>query len=277
MKRAAFQGFPIRKWLWRLTYPARIYIRRAPSPRGKGFLQRRIVQLALPASPATFEALLGDGNRIELEYRETLGISTLINGEFEKAERSYLASLLTEGSVAIDVGANIGMFSLSLAKAVGLTGKVISFEPVVETAKRLQRNAHLNRCTNITVHVVAVGDREGEIEIIASSDAAYSSTQSISKGNGEIREVPMTTLDTVWKSANLPKIDVIKIDVEGAEAMVARGAVRMLQTCRPVILLEATGRSELSELDALLLPLGFRRSQPKGFRPWNYLYSHGSH
>ena len=95
-------------------------------------------------------------------------------------------------------------------------------------------------------------------------------TQIVGEDSG--RTVRAVTLDGLWSAHGEPEISVVKIDVEGAEPAVLRGAQRLLERWHPTLLLEANSEAMRDTQAALLEPLGYTRTQPDGFSPFNWLY-----
>lgn len=262
------------KLIWLLLLPVRWYMKAFPFPRGKGLLKRFVLLPLLPPPSAEFAATLPDGSTIDLRYRETLGFSTLMNGTFERAEISWLTSQVSEGATVIDIGANVGLFSVPLAKAVGENGQVFAFEPVTSNVERLKRNLSQNHLDNVTVFAIALGREDGFIDLHLADDPAFPSTDAVSgnRATGERLSVSLRRLDTVWHDAGSPPIQVIKLDVEGAEVDVLEGARSLLETCEPLLMIEANTKNDLAELEGRLSPLGYNYSQPAGFAAWNYIF-----
>ena len=153
---------------------------------------------------------------------------------------------LRPGMVVLDVGASFGLYSLAAARAVGPSGRVIAFEPAAETASALREHLRLNGVEErVEVIEAAVSGRttvetfwQQETSFVASlvetathQEAAKSSTPL------ETRHVPAVTLDDFCRKRRLEP-DVLKIDVEGAEADVLRGAREILERRRAVVFLE---------------------------------------
>src|SRR5919199_5361377 len=126
--------------LWPLTWPVRQYWLRSDRKVGKRLLVDRVLKPVLPAAPRGFEAELPGGGRVFLHYREDIGLVTLFGGGFERPELERARALARPGTTAIDVGANVGVYSVVLARAVGPTGRVLAFEPAPENARRLAEN-----------------------------------------------------------------------------------------------------------------------------------------
>src|SRR5919197_6394884 len=111
--------------LWPLTWPLREYWLRSERKLGKRLLLDRLLKPLLPAPPRGFEAELPGGGRVLLHYREDIGLVTLLGGGFERAELEHARELARPGTTAIDVGANVGVYSVVLARAVGPEGRVL--------------------------------------------------------------------------------------------------------------------------------------------------------
>jgi FkbM family methyltransferase len=142
--------------------------------------------------------------------------------------------------IALDVGANVGAVTLALARHIGPSGHVHSFEPGPPNLRRLQANLDLNPAlaARVTVHPTGVSDTPGELHWQEERD---------NPGNAMLgaqgsHTVPVTTLDDFTGEQRLPRLDFIKIDVEGMELNVLRGARRTLRQYRPVLYYETLGR-----------------------------------
>ena len=158
---------------------------------------------------------------------ESLGWRLLTIKDYEKHEMDCLTGLIRADDVCIDVGANIGIYSILMARSAP-RGSVIGFEPVPLNRDLLAVNARLNGIHNLEVQPYAVCDRVGLTEFTVSADGGYSSIQDTGRKAARERiTVPMITLDEVFATPRRAT-NVIKIDVEGAELLVLRGASRIL-------------------------------------------------
>jgi len=156
---------------------------------------------------------------------------------FELDERYLIQHFLKSGEIFVDIGANIGLFSLIAAKSVGKTGRVFAFEPTSSTIKLLNRNVKLNRFRNVICLQLALSF-SNEKKIMFTSQDGYSAWNSFampSKGRKFEEEiVESTTIDDFVNKYNLiGKISFMKIDIEGWEIYALKG-----------------GRKTLSRLDA---------------------------
>jgi FkbM family methyltransferase len=161
---------------------------------------------------------------------------------YEADVAHILGRVLRKGDVVIDVGANIGFFTVLASILVGPTGRVVAFEPGADNLVRLRANLAHNDCQNVTVIEKAVTNQVGEIEFfINTQNAGGNALWDISQWPGYVEEngvpmhvtVPATTLDAEWAQLGLPTPKVIKIDVEGAEQRVLEGARELLASQTP--------------------------------------------
>jgi FkbM family methyltransferase len=149
-------------------------------------------------------------------------------GRFEPAETELFGRVIGAEDVCLDVGANVGYFSLLMAQRAS-RGSVHSFEPQPLTANLLRASLELNGSSNVFVNQCAVGDREGTVSFSKSKDSAYSSMHDTKRRPVEEQlTVPMVTLDDYLEKRGVGRVSVIKVDVEGAEDMVVKGAARLL-------------------------------------------------
>jgi FkbM family methyltransferase len=261
----------IRLWM---TSPLRLYATRPPSTGLKQFIVDKMLPAMLPQSSGGLLVSLPGGGRVSMKYGEEIARLLLLHGAYEAAELTMVRHLAAPGSTAIDVGANIGMYTVALATAVGREGAVLAFEPVPQTSERLRANLSLNELTNVEVVAAAAGASRGIADIRLANDSAYASIVNVKKGRGtgKIISVRIVTLDETWEEQGRPVVSFCKIDVEGAELSVLEGAARMLAACRPALLLEADQGAELDALTSWLQPRGYRERASPGFMPWNHLF-----
>ena len=263
--------FPL---IWALLSPLRLYLKHFPVQPGKGWLLRYGLIPLLPPAGTEYELLLPVRGAVHLQFRETLGLSSLLYGTFEKAELEFVGRYLKPGDVAFDIGANIGVFSAVIGLATAGGGRAIAFEPVPSNAARLKENLERNKLINVDIQTIALGSSEAELEIHLAEDAAYHSFGPIEKPFRSVRtlKVPVRRLDNVWREIGAPAVRFVKIDVEGAEEEVLKGAQEFLTTCRPVVLIEANSSEYLERLLQQFRLLGFDCFKPRAFVPHNYLF-----
>jgi FkbM family methyltransferase len=139
------------------------------------------------------------------------------------SETLFINAYLKRGDVVVDVGANVGETVLAASKAVGSLGQVFAFEPHPRTFSLLQRNLTLNSASNVRAFNLALGENQGTV--LFSDDRRDDMNRVITTPNGT--PVPVDTLDSLISS--LPRIDLLKVDVEGYEKFVFRGASATLR------------------------------------------------
>jgi hypothetical protein len=150
------------------------------------------------------QASIDDMNML-VRADEDVGRTIYFQREFEPQESTFLRENVRETDICVDVGANVGFYTLCLAKRAS-RGGIHSFEPVPLNYHVLALNILANRLANVVINNCAVGDANGEVDFC----------------------IPMVTLDSYCSEHNLPRIDILKVDVEGAEPAVVRGARSLL-------------------------------------------------
>lgn len=161
---------------------------------------------------------------------------------FEGSEAAFVERYLRPGMTVLDVGAHHGLYTLLASKCVGQSGRVIAFEPSSRERRRLKRHLRLNRCGNVEVQSCALGDREGEADLYL-VEGMHDWCNSMRAPNVDERtskvKVEVKRIDDVLEGMNWPRVDFIKLDVEGAELSFLQGARRMLRgDMRPAFLVE---------------------------------------
>ena len=263
-----------RRWLWAAAWPVRAYVKWFPVQRGKGVLQRRVL-FPILGNHATFEAELPPRGRVRLNPRDAIGWTWLIHGAFESAELHLAGRLARQGGWVLDVGGNVGVFSVAVGQCLAPGARMITFEPVPGNVARLRDNLARSGVRDVEIVQVAAAARAGEADLLSASDSAYSGlVESADTGDrrGMVVRVPLATIDSVWAGFGSPPVSLMKLDIEGGELEALRGALRLLGQCRPVLIVEAPSPEQLERLQSLLAPLGYVSGQPAGFEPWNYVF-----
>ena len=163
-------------------------------------------------------------------------------------------AILQPGDCVIDIGANVGYFTLLGSMLAGPTGVVHAFEASPVTAGHLQ-TTRLSTHGNITIHPVAVSDHSGQIDFSCALPSHTGTSSIRSLGSLEARRISVTCVSLDEYLGDLEKIKLIKIDVEGAEMMALRGMQKLLERTCPYIILELTDsflRDLGSSADALV-------------------------
>jgi FkbM family methyltransferase len=206
----------------------------------------------------TVDVVLGNDNSLCL----------YVCGSFEPNEFAFLDRVLKPGMTFADVGANDGYYTLFAAQRVGAAGRVLAFEPSSRERANLERNIGRNGLGNVTIVPLALGAACGTAELqLAQSAHSGHNTLGRFANDGvkaeSVERVELRTLDTVARELALDRLDVIKIDVEGAEASVIAGAGGVLKAMQPLIVLEVSDKalrgqgSDAERLIAALRDLGY--------------------
>jgi FkbM family methyltransferase len=205
------------------------------------------------------------GERMMVHLDDWIPFQIFLTGLYQTEElhTRFFRQLVGPGMVVFDIGANVGYYTLQAAVRVRPDGQVHAFEAVSSTYARLTRNLELNGLGNVLAHQRAVSDRRGRVEIFV-GDASNTGTSRLSANpanpSGRSEEVEALTIDEYVEAQGVGAVDVIKIDVEGAELAVLGGMNEVLRRGRPRLLVEVT-HAVAGELFAHLGELGYRPSR----------------
>jgi FkbM family methyltransferase len=175
-----------------------------------------------------------------LAENDALGRAILRN-DFETSEWRFVERFLRPGMTVLDVGAHHGFYSLLASQKVGAEGQVVAFEPSPRERRKLLRHLEWNHCTNVRVESYAVGEGEGQADLflVHGKQTGCNSLRPPHRERTSIVRVPVSTLDGYLRRRSVPRVDFIKLDVEGAELSALKGASELLEhRPRPVILCE---------------------------------------
>ena len=184
--------------------------------------------------------------------------SELLHGQYDAANFAVIRSLVRTGSVCVDAGANVGVYTTILSHLSGPTGHVHSFEPVAHLRRRIEAHLALNCVDNVTLNALALGDKPGTLPMHQVKEGVYrAGTSSFLQteaqdavGRDAFEAVPtaVTTLDRYAAEKSLQRLDFIKLDVEGYERFFFQGAEECLSRFSPTILFEHS-RDRLQSLN----------------------------
>ena len=177
------------------------------------------------------------GFDICLNERDVMGVSPIIGltGRYELHVTELYRKLLRKRMTVLDVGANIGWYTLAAGAAVGPEGRVLAFEPEPSNLSLLEKSIQLNSFENINVFPQALSDREGSETLHLSKNNLGAHSISSVVGPESIT-VPSTTLDKVLEKLGIDKIDILKVDVEGAEPQVIVGGEESLKNTEHILI-----------------------------------------
>lgn len=181
------------------------------------------------------------GFRLRLDGRDS-GVtpSLLVDGRYEPGEAELFSRIVQPGDVVVDVGANVGVYTLLAARAVGPSGRVYALEPDPRSFELLQANIGLNGFENVVSLRVAVGAREGKATL--ARDRHNAGLHSLARANvvhpAETTEVEVVTLDGLARGQGIERVNVVKLDVQGSEADVVAGGTQLFRAKGLVVFME---------------------------------------
>lgn len=217
--------------------------RATPNFRGKGRVARalhhRLRAGALAQDPMR-EVTMRDGSRARWDLRDDAEALACWLGEADDDVRGALLAQVPRDAVVFDVGANVGWWTVPLARHLAPGGgRVVAFEPVPANRARLEWAIAANAVqAHVLVAPVALGDKPGELGMWLKSEetGAGSGTAALVTGDGEAHlRVPVVTLDAWAAEQGITRCDLMKLDIEGAELMMLRGAERFIAATKPLI------------------------------------------
>ncbi len=185
-----------------------------------------------------------DGLKFEADTRQLIDWNLLFHGDYEPHMRQLFSYLTGPGGVAIDVGANVGAHTLTLASLVGAAGRVLAFEPNPAIRKRLLFNAQLNGMSQVAVYAQALAEESGCLQLrVPKVGSAESSNPGLAslvalETPHDLVDVEVRRGDDLVGDAGISRLDLIKIDVQGYEMQVLHGLVSTVDRFKPAVLFE---------------------------------------
>jgi FkbM family methyltransferase len=178
---------------------------------------------------------LKSGRRMYVDLRSGVSRGIFAKGEFDPKVFEPLRGALKPGGTFLDVGANVGFYSMLALDAVGPGGEVHAFEMDERPRRCLRKTIARERIPNLFLHEFAVGGRDGDIGVAMHEDSGNSG---IVETGGQ-RQIAMRKLDTWRLESGTRNIQAIKMDIEGAELPALQGAEQLLRAERPLLVCEA--------------------------------------
>ncbi|MCW5878099.1 MAG: FkbM family methyltransferase [Anaerolineales bacterium] len=206
------------------------------------------------------------GHVMFLDDQDSMGLST--NGIYEPFETALIQNYVKPGQTVLDIGANIGYYTLLFAKRVGGSGVVHAFEPESNAFKLLEKNLELNGYQNVVLHPLAVSNKDGETYLARDP---FSNLDHRIKSGSEHQEASIkirtAKIDSLIGSSELT-VDVVKLDIQGAEYSAVQGMQATLSKSPTVLLLSEFWPEAIQDLGAdprgyydLLLEHGFKLNE----------------
>lgn len=209
-------------------------------------------------------------------------------GEYEKAELKAMSHFLKPGDTFLDLGANIGVYSLHASRIVGPNGKVISFEPFSTNFEALKKHVEINSLTNVQLENMAVGNEEGTLTLYLDENEDNLGMVTANYTENAVQEkVRIVSIDQYVEENAITNVDFAKIDIEGYEYPTLMGMLKTLQKYHPTILIEVLEDSNTSKNNenvfSFLADLGYQKhfisdegelcDFPTNIERKNYLFS----
>lgn len=217
----------------------RLYNRYVPGERAR-FAGSRVIRWGIRHGHMRPPIVEGEESiRLEFipgEHLDVLLRELELHGSWEPGITALLRTIVPPGGVFMDVGANLGYYSLLASRWVGGSGRVYAFEPLRGTYDRLVRNIGLNGAKNIVPLRMACAASAGDRHMRTFADSGWSH---LATDGDEGEAVEATTIDETVERMGVSRLDVIKIDAEGADFEVVKGARRSIEKLRPMVLMEA--------------------------------------
>jgi FkbM family methyltransferase len=258
---------------------AAAYIKATPPHPGRGILGK--IAWWIYPQPIVVKSRDGFFISVRLCNLDDIGFMSTIHEVHN--DRHVFVSHLREGMTVMDVGAHVGFYSLLISRAVGPSGKVYAFEPVPEIFACLKERIALNNATNVIPVPIALSDEKG----VAKMSIKGMSSSLFRRVSDEFVEVQVERLDDFVEREKIERVDAIKIDAEGAELKVIRGADKTIRRDKPILMVEihaatlqaaGTTPEELFETivsygyNAFVIRHGKAIPTDKVVEPWRYFH-----
>jgi FkbM family methyltransferase len=225
-----------------------LFLSRLPDIRGKGRLTYALNRWLLPRaeSECIVETEMHLGYRMVVDLRTLTESPAVYTHDYNNQEIRSCLRLLQADSVILDVGANIGFWTVPMALMLNAEGRVHAFEPLPGNCNRLRENIRLNGVEHVVhIHEVGLSDKPATLEVSLREDFAHGSGTGnaaivIDERDRQFRctTIDVDTLDRVFDSLDIPRLDFVKIDIEGHEDKCLAGAGSVISRFRPIMVIE---------------------------------------
>jgi FkbM family methyltransferase len=208
----------------------------------------------------------------------------VLSGKYIEPEMAILRRIIRSGQAVVDIGANIGFYTLYLSELVGPSGSVYAFEPISENFEILSRAVRMRKLQNVKPFFAAVNREPGEREMIIPDNGDFTGFYQAHLADREdagMRElVHVSSLDQLLSDGVLSAVDFIKCDAEGSELGILQGGIKLLNEFHPSLLVEIQGKTSKEVFDLLhgldyksyVLQDGFMEIERFDAKFWNYFF-----
>jgi FkbM family methyltransferase len=199
-----------------------------------------VERLATKLASAPIQTRLPDGSVMRCDFSDFVQRQIYFGGLFEPIESYLFLKMIAPGMTVFDIGANCGQYTLLAARAVGASGAVHSFEPIARTFRILEEHVRLNRCGNVTLNQAALWNEATDLSLGNESTQTQSGRWSagFAAGGPSAIKVRAIRFDDYVREHGITRIDLIKMDIEGAEPFMFQGARESLARFKPALLME---------------------------------------
>jgi len=209
----------------------------------------RLIRSVFPSGPYSRHWVSGvrrrvDGMQMDLDTRQVIDWEVCFRGNYEPHLVPVFEAVLPLGGVAVDIGANVGVHALTLARIVGKQGHVFAFEPNPSIYTKLVRNVELNDLDQVTCFDNALGEASGITQLrVPRSDTEEAGNPGLASVMAldtphDVVDVRVEPLDSLLHQSLLTRLDLIKIDVQGYEPFVFHGMQEILERLKPALVFE---------------------------------------
>jgi FkbM family methyltransferase len=180
-----------------------------------------------------------EGFTIETDPFDGPGLEFWQSGLTEPETQELFLTILRPGMVLLDVGAYVGQFTLISSRATSGDIRIFSFEPTPEVFRQLRRNIQANKCAHVTCIQAALSDKPGKAKFYFYPDSHdQNSLRALASSDARFAQVNVETVDSISEKYSIDRMDIIKVDVEGNELAVLKGASLSLARFRPILIIE---------------------------------------
>lgn len=194
------------------------------------WVYKRMLHFAVPVEE---RAVNFRHKTVWVNTKDTSIVPSVISGDYETFELDIFMQLLKPGVTLLDIGANMGIYSLLAADKAK---RIFAFEPVPENLSLLRKSVKANSASSVKVIPAAVGEKDGSVEMHIIPNSL--GTHGIYADSESTLTVQIVSIDNFIKEHSVGKVDLMKIDVEGYEPYVVKGAIKTLKKYKPIILME---------------------------------------
>jgi FkbM family methyltransferase len=188
-----------------------------------------------------------DGLNVYAYPGNEISRAVFVTGYYEPNEFFLLAQVFRPGMIFVDVGANMGLYTIFAARKIGERGTVLAIEPSTRECGRLLKNVLANSLSNVRLVRKAVSDSLSDVDLLVAEDrwSGHNTLGAFAYGTPLAAKETVRTerLDDIVLREGLSRVDVVKLDVEGSELRALKGAVGILERFHPMLLLEVSDRA----------------------------------